>query len=144
MAGHYAKCYRCLQGTQGKTRVFRQCLFLWKGRRPDAGKATPILGNSTAAYNQVWHLPTDGNALTGKGFIELTAKAFKVKPGHLVLKKWMVQIAGLFNPIIKESVEMLYQNETDYQFDSSKFEKAFDFKPTSYEAGILETVKSYK
>ena len=82
--------------------------------------------------------------MTGKGFIELTAKAFKVKPGHLVLKKWMVQIAGLFNPIIKESVEMLYQNETDYQFDSSKFEKAFDFKPTSYEAGILETVKSYK
>jgi nucleoside-diphosphate-sugar epimerase len=111
---------------------------------PDAGEATAILGNTPSAYNQVWHLPTDRNILTGKAFIELTAKAFEVKPGYMVLKKWMVQMAGLFNPIIKESVEMAYQSEFDYEFDSSKFEKAFSYKPTSYEAGIKETAKYYK
>ena len=51
---------------------------------------------------------------------------------------------GLFNPIIKESIEMMYQNEADYVFDSSKFEKAFNFNPASYETGIKETAKSYK
>jgi len=111
---------------------------------PDAGKATAMLGNTPSAYNQVWHLPTDRNTLTGKEFLEMTAKAFGVEPGYMTVKKWMLQMIGLFNPIIKESVEMLYQNEADYIFDSSKFDKKFGFKPTSYEIGILETAKSYK
>jgi nucleoside-diphosphate-sugar epimerase len=110
---------------------------------PDAGKATAILGNTASAFNQVWHLPTDQNMLTGKEFIEISAKAFGVKPGYMVVPKWMLQLIGLFNPIIKESVEMLYQNEYDYLFDSSKFEKEFGFKPASYQAGIQETAKSY-
>ena len=50
----------------------------------------------------------------------------------------------LFNGIIRESVEMLYQNDSDYLFDSSKFEKAFDFKATPYSQGIRETVESMK
>ena len=111
---------------------------------PDAGKATTILGNTPSAYNQVWHVPTDRNTLTGKEFLELTAKAFGVKPDFMAVKKWMLRMIGLFNPIIKESVEMMYQNEADYIFDSSKFEKAFGFKPTSYASGIRETANSYK
>ena len=111
---------------------------------PDAGKATAILGNTNSAYNQIWHLPTDKNTLTGKEFIELSAKAFGVNPDYMVLKKWMLQMVGLFVPVIKESIEMLYQNEYDYLFDSTKFEKTFNFKPTSYQAGIIETVRSIK
>ncbi len=111
---------------------------------PDASKATAILGNTKPAYNQVWHLPTDKNVLTGKEFIELVAKEFDVKPDYIVLKKWMLQIVGIFVPVVKESMEMLYQNEYDYLFDSTKFEKAFKFTPTNYKAGIIETVKSMK
>jgi nucleoside-diphosphate-sugar epimerase len=111
---------------------------------PDAGEATAILGNTPSAFNQVWHMPTDRNVLTGREFIELTAKAFGVEPGYMALKKWMLQIVGLFNPTIKETVEMQYQNEYDYLFDSSKFEKAFGYKPTSYEEGIKATAAAYK
>jgi len=111
---------------------------------PDAGKATAILGNTSSAFNQVWHLPTDQNTLTGKEFIDLAAKAFGAKPSYMVVPKWMLQMIGLFNPIIKESVEMLYQNEVDYLFDSSKFEKAFDFNTTSYISGIQQAAQSYK
>lgn len=111
---------------------------------PDAGKATAILGNTNSAYNQIWHLPTDKNVLTGKEFIEVAAKAFGVRPNYMVLKKWMIQMVGIFVPVIKESIEMLYQNEYDYLFDSTKFENAFNFNPTSYQDGIIETVKSMK
>ncbi len=111
---------------------------------PDAGKGTAILGNTESAYNQIWHLPTNKNVLTGKEFIELAAKAMGVKPEYTVVKKWMVQMLGLFNKVIKESVEMLYQNDSDYLFDSTKFEKAFNFKPISYEEGIINTAKSIK
>jgi len=111
---------------------------------PDAGKATAILGNTNSAYNQIWHLPTDKNVLTGKEFIELSANAFGVKPNYMVLKKWMIQMVGMFVPVVKESIEMVYQNEYDYLFDSTKFEKAFNFNPTSYQTGIIETAKSMK
>ncbi|HRN27760.1 MAG: NAD-dependent epimerase/dehydratase family protein [Ignavibacteriaceae bacterium] len=111
---------------------------------PDAGKATALLGNTNSAYNQVWHLPTDKNVLTGKEFIELAAKEFGVKPNYTVLKMWMIQMVGFFIPVVKESIEMLYQNENDYLFDSTKFEKAFNFTPTSYQDGIVETAKSMK
>ena len=111
---------------------------------PDAGKGTAILGNTESAYNQVWHLPTNKDVLTGKEFIELAAKAMGVKPEYTVVKKWMVQMLGLFNKIIKENVEMLYQNDSDYLFDSTKFEKAFNFEPISYEEGIVNTAKSMK
>ena len=109
---------------------------------PDAGKATAILGNTDSAYNQVWHLPTNRNALTGKEIIELSAKALGAKPEFTVLKKRMLQLVGLFVKEVKENNEMLYQNDSDYLFDSTKFEKAFNFQPTSYEEGIIETAKS--
>ena len=108
---------------------------------PDAGKGTAILGNTDSAYNQIWHLPTNKNVLTGKEFIELTAKAMGVKPEYMVVKKWMVKMLGMFNKVVKESVEMLYQNDSDYLFDSTKFEKAFNYKPISYEEGIINTAK---
>ena len=110
----------------------------------DAAKGTSILGNTVSAYNQIWHLPTNKNVLTGKEFIELAAKAMGVKPEHMVVKKWMAQALGLFNKVIKESVEMLYQSDSDYLFDSTKFEKAFNYKPISYEEGIINTARSIR
>ncbi len=111
---------------------------------PDAGKATAILGNTISAFNQIWHLPTDKNVLTGKEFIEVAAKAFGMEPRYTVLKKWMIQRVGMFVPSVKESIEMLYQNEHEYLFDSTKCEKAVNCKPTSYQDGIAATVNSMK
>lgn len=112
---------------------------------PDAGKATALLGNTASAYNQVWHVPTDKNVLTGKEIVELAAQAFHIQPKYQVLPKWMIQMAGLFNGDIREAVEMLYQNENDYLFSSEKFEKAFpDFNITSYKEGLEQTAASMK
>ncbi len=109
---------------------------------PDAGKATALLGNTESAYNQVWHLPTDHNALTGEEFIGKVARELGVEPRYSVLSKGMLRMAGLFNGVIRESVEMLYQNESDYLFDSNKFGKTFDFRTTTYDAGIRDTAKA--
>ena len=111
---------------------------------PDAGKATAILGNTENAYNQVWHLPTDKNALTGKEFIEKAANEFGLTPRYMILSRLMLRVLGWFIGVIRESVEMLYQNDSDYLFDSSKFERTFNFKPTPYSQGIRDTVKSIK
>ncbi len=112
---------------------------------PDAGKATALLGNTTSAYNQSWHLPGDPNTLTGREFISQAEAALGTNKGVMVLPKWMVRMVGLFVPVIKESIEMLYQNDSDYLFDSSKFRKAFpDFPVTTYQEGIIATAQSMK
>jgi nucleoside-diphosphate-sugar epimerase len=112
---------------------------------PDAGKAVALLGNTTSAYNQIWHAPTDKSVLTGKQFAELAAAAFGVAPEYMVLPKWMIRMAGLFNYNIAEAVEMLYQNESDYLFSSEKFEKTFPgFYITNYKEGINITADSMK
>jgi len=107
---------------------------------PDAGKATALLGNTEDAYNQVWHLPTASDPLTGKEWIMAVGNEIGIKPGYRIAPRWFVRIMGFFVPVMKEMVEMMYQFDRDYVFDSSKFENYFDFKPTPYEEGIRETI----
>lgn len=109
---------------------------------PDAGKATALLGNTQSAYGQIWHLPTASNPMTGQQWIEKVAQELDVKSKYQVAPKFLVRILGLFMPIMRESVEMLYQYDRDYVFDSTKFEEKFDFSPTPYEKGISQVIES--
>ena len=108
---------------------------------PDAAKATALLGNTESAYNQVWHLPTV-TPLTGKQWIEKVAKELGVEPKTQVASKFIIQVMGLFNPMMKEFVEMLYQWDRDYNFDSSKFETVFTIKPTPADEAIKQIVQA--
>jgi len=110
----------------------------------DCAKALNLLWSKEECYQQVWHLPTAAPAITGNDFINLIAGELGVEPTHTVLKKWMLKMGGLFDKTIFESFEMIYQSEYDYQFDSTKFNAYFNFKPTTYKAGIHETIEFYK
>jgi nucleoside-diphosphate-sugar epimerase len=111
---------------------------------PDAAKATALLGNTDDAYNTIWHLPTDKNTLTGREFIELFSREMKVANKVTVMPLWLIKIIGIFVPVLKEMTEMMYQYDRDYFFDSSKFEKRFDFKTTTYREGVRNTVENDK
>ncbi|MFN8353747.1 MAG: NAD-dependent epimerase/dehydratase family protein [Spirosomataceae bacterium] len=110
---------------------------------PDAAKATALLGNTPDAYNQVWHLPTAKNPLTGKQWVELFAEKLGKKPKYSIMPKWLVVIVGWFVPFMRELPEMLYQYNQNYVFDSSKFERRFNhFRVTSYVEGVEQIIKS--
>ena len=108
---------------------------------PDAAMGLYLLATTPTAYGQTWHLPTASPALTGNQFVTIAAKYMHVKDRVQVLPKWLIQLLGLFVPIMKELGEMAYQNEYSYEFDSTKFEKAFNLKPTGYEEGIRQTAE---
>lgn len=101
----------------------------------DAAKAMYLLGQNPDTDNQIWHLPTTP-AITGKQFIQMAAAIYNTKPSYFSLKKWMLWVIGKFMKVVAGTVEMYYQYDHDYQFDSSKFEKRFNFKPTPYAEGI--------
>jgi nucleoside-diphosphate-sugar epimerase len=108
---------------------------------PDAGKAMYLLGQNPSSDNQIWHLPT-APSLTGIEFIDLAARAFKTSLRYMSVNKLMLQMIGLFNKVIGGTVEMYYQYDHDYIFNSDKFEKAFNFKPTSYEDGVTHLAQT--
>jgi nucleoside-diphosphate-sugar epimerase len=110
----------------------------------DCAKAMVLLAKRSECFGQVWHMPTCNPPITGKAFIEIAAKEIGVDPSFGLLSKWMVRLAGLFDKTVAELYEMMYQNEFEYYFDSTKFNEFFGFAPTSYEEGIAETVRFAK
>ena len=111
---------------------------------PDAAKATAILGNTTDAFNQVWHVPTTKEKLTNLQWVQLIADELKVEPKIQTIPLWMIKILGLFIPIMREFPEMIYQNEQDYIFDSTKFEKRFAVTATAPKDGIRILINNLK
>jgi nucleoside-diphosphate-sugar epimerase len=111
---------------------------------PDAGLATAILGNTPDAFNQVWNLPTDRNSLNGEEWIALYAKEMGKQNKYQLMPAWMVKAVSLFVPLFAELYEMRYQFDRDFFFDSSKFEKRFNFKPTTCQDGVKAIVSELK
>lgn len=126
---------------------------LWPGRddvphsqifTPDAGRALALLGTGENGWGQTWHLPVAAPAPTGREFVAAAAQALGVPARHATLGRMLMRLGGLFNADARESVEMLYQYERPYVFDSTKFNTAFGFTPTAYAEGIRRSVAAQK
>ncbi len=111
---------------------------------PDAARGVSLLVEQESAWNQVWHLPTSSPPPTGKELIEMAARAMGVEPKYRVLKRPVLKVVGLFNPMVRELYEMLYQNDSPYWFDSTKFSRQFGFAGTAYGDGIRIVANSCK
>jgi nucleoside-diphosphate-sugar epimerase len=111
---------------------------------PDAARGVAMLADQESAWNQVWHLPTSPNPPTGRQFIAMAAGEFRVAPKYRVWGRPMLRVARWFNSQVRESYEMLYQSDSPYLFDSTKFANQFGFARTSYRDGVRIAADSYK
>jgi nucleoside-diphosphate-sugar epimerase len=109
---------------------------------PDAARALALLAVDDSSWNQVWHLPTAAHPLTGAEFIEKAAAQLHKASQYTVLPKWMIGLGGIFDRTTAELYEMLYQYESEYIFNSTKFETAYSFQPTEYEHAIRATAEA--
>lgn len=104
---------------------------------PDASRAMALLGNTPDAYGQTWHLPCDDDRLTYRAFIELAAEQFGTLARYRVLKRWQLQLAGLFSRRIRDAAELLPRYEVNNIFVSDKFKARFpDFRVTTFRKGL--------
>ncbi len=108
---------------------------------PDAAKATALLGNTPDAWNQVWHLPTDPQRITGREMVSLFANEMRQPDKLSVMPMWLLRLLGIFIPFLREMPEMMYQYSQDYFFDSSKFSQRFALQATPYAEGVKTLVK---
>ena len=104
---------------------------------PDASSAMALLGNTADAYGQTWHLPCDDGRLNYRQFIELAAGIFGGEPRYTVLKRWQLDLAGLFSSRLRDAAELLPRYEVDNIFVSDKLKRRFpEFPVTTFREGL--------
>jgi nucleoside-diphosphate-sugar epimerase len=110
---------------------------------PDIGKALTILGTHDEADGQVWHIPSPAplsqRQLAAMIYQE-AGQPLKIRAGGRLI----LSLLGLFNPGVREIVEMLYEFEKPFILDSTKFEKTFGMKATPIEQAVRETVAYFR
>ena len=109
----------------------------------DVGKAAAILGTNDEALGKMWIAP-HATPVTQGDMVRMAAAELDIEPKYTVMGTFMMWLGGLFIPEAKASVEMLYEFNTPFVVDSSKFENTFGVSATPIEAGIKETVSWYK
>lgn len=110
---------------------------------PDIGKGLVVLGEREEALGQAWHLPSP-ETLTTREFVEMIFEEVG-KPARVqAAPKILLRAIGLFNPAIRETIEMLYEFEEPFVVDHSKFEQAFGEHATPLKEAIGDTVRWYR
>ena len=109
----------------------------------DYARGLVTLGAHDEALGQAWHIPS-AEAITPRQLIALVStevgQPLKVRAAGRLL----VSVLGLFDPIMRELKETLYQWEKPYLVDHSKFAAAFGANPTSHPVAVRETVAWFR
>jgi nucleoside-diphosphate-sugar epimerase len=110
----------------------------------DMARALVTLGERDEADGRVWHLPA-AEPLTGRQFLELLFEEAGLPPKVGVASRPMIKLGGLFNPLLRELNETLYQFERPFVSDASAFQAAFGpFEPTPHGAAVSRTVDWFR
>jgi len=110
---------------------------------PDAAHALAVLANEREAFGEVWHLPTAPDPYSGREWIMHIAKALAVRARFRLVTSGMARLAGIFSPLVRESVEMMYQYQQPYVFDSSKIARRYGLQATPAQQQIAEVARDY-
>jgi nucleoside-diphosphate-sugar epimerase len=108
---------------------------------PDAGRAVAALGQQADAFDAIWHMPTDPNALTGAQLVALIGALLGKDARHTVLPKLLLRMVGLFDGTVRGLLEMSYQFEQDYRVESSKIARAYGLTAMPMRQGLAEHLK---
>ncbi len=110
---------------------------------PDIGKGLVVLGEREEALGRAWHLPSP-ETLTTRQFVEMIFEEVG-KPARIqAAPKIVLRALGLFNPAIRETIEMLYEFEEPFVVDDSRFEREFGEQATPLREAIQHTVRWYR
>jgi hypothetical protein len=63
---------------------------------------------------------------------------------YQILPTWLIKVLGIFIPVMREIPEMNYQFDRDYFFDSTKFNKRFNYTPISNAEAVRQTIAALK
>jgi nucleoside-diphosphate-sugar epimerase len=95
----------------------------------DFGRGLVTLSQHEQALGQAWHIPA-AEAVTSQQFLDMVFAAAGRRAKVRRASKTMLQVLGIFNPMLREVAEMSYEFETPFVMDGSRFTAAFGGSPT--------------
>jgi nucleoside-diphosphate-sugar epimerase len=110
---------------------------------PDIAAGLATLGTDERAVGGVWHLPGP-ETVTTRQLLELVAGDVGHPVGVRSLPKLAVRALGLFNPTIRELVELSYEFEQPFVLDTTKYQSTFGTEATPLATAIATTVEWYR
>jgi len=119
----------------GSKKVPREFVYL-----PDAAEMIVKLAFKDEAYGQNWHIPSAG-PIAGNRLVELAQKSAGSSKPVIPLGRASLSLLGMFVPVMKEIVEMLYLTEEPLLLSGAKIEALIGPIPaTPYEQGVARTI----
>jgi nucleoside-diphosphate-sugar epimerase len=107
---------------------------------PDVGPVVERLSRTPEAFGRVLHLAGAGTTTQR----DIAARAYALaqcEPKLMVANRTMLRVMGLFNPLLREMVEMHYLLTDPVVLDDSALTKLIGpVMKTSYEAGIAQSL----
>lgn len=109
---------------------------------PDGAKAVCELAMQDRFEGGHWNIPGTGT-ITGKEIIELVRELTGYEKKVSTVSKNMIRLLGVFDPGMREMVEMFYLNEDPVVLDGGKYEREIGQIPrTPYKEGFQKTLES--
>ncbi|GKV54920.1 NAD-dependent dehydratase [Sporosarcina sp. NCCP-2222] len=122
-------------GYVGRLDIPREFIFT-----PDGAKALVELAMNESAYGQNWNIPGE-RLVTGNELVDMIRSLTGYDKKVSSVTKPMIRLAGLFNPFMREFLELSYLYENPFQLDGSKYEREIGALPrTPYEEGLRQTL----
>lgn len=123
----------------GNQKIKREFIFT-----PDGAKAIVNLALNENAYGQNWNIPGYG-VISGKELVEIIRDIDNYEKGVSTITKNMIRLLGIFDPFMREVVEMFYLNEEPVVLDGTKYEQFIgDLPRTAYKEGLKQTLDYMK
>jgi nucleoside-diphosphate-sugar epimerase len=111
---------------------------------PDVGPVVARLIDTPAAFGKIWHLAGAGVTTQRELVSEMerqTGKKLKLR----VAGKTMLRVAGLFNPFMREAVEMNYLMTDPLIMDDTALQRLIGpIRKTGYAEGIRQTLAAVR
>ncbi len=109
----------------------------------DFARVLISLGERDEALGEVWHAP-NAPAITTRQFVQKVLELTRTDPKVRVAPKLVLNLMALFNPMMREVKEVVYQFEGPFIVDHSKYEKKFGAQVTPLDDAIEQTVAWFR
>lgn len=122
----------------GNMSVPREYVYL-----PDAARMIIEVAAREESYGQNWHIPGPG-VISGHELVRIAQRAAGKRKAVMPLGRIGLSLIGLFNPVMKEVVEMLYLTEEPLVLSGDKYERRIGpISWTPHELAITETMRAF-
>ncbi|TYP71903.1 NAD-dependent epimerase/dehydratase family protein [Paenibacillus methanolicus] len=120
----------------GNKKTPREYVYL-----PDAAHMIVELAGREQAYGENWNIP-GSDIISGHEIVRIAQQASGAKKPVIALGKIGLSLLGMFVPVMKEVVEMLYLTEQPLRLSGEKYKRRIGAIPsTKPEVGIAATIR---